>query len=144
LNGEIAKDSVDFTKIRDVIPMSLGVEVYGGDFSTIIPKNTQIPVRLHETYKTAHNNQTSVQIVVYQGEDGRAVNNDKLGEFYLNGIPPGLAEAENIQVYLEITEQGILHVKAECCSTGGSKDLPITEYKNRLSKAAIQKLLAEG
>jgi len=141
LNGKIAKDSVDFTKIRDVTPMSLGIETNGGGFSKIIKKNTKIPVTLTEIYKTAHNNQTSVHIEVFQGEDDIAVNNDKLGEFVLSGVPEGPKGQEKLEVEMKIGEDGILHVTAKCCSTGGSKILAITEYKNRLSRTDIQRLL---
>ncbi|ODM89708.1 Heat shock cognate 71 kDa protein [Orchesella cincta] len=144
LNGKIAKESIDFTKIQDVTPMSLGVEIYGGGFSVIIPKSTKIPVKLKERYKTAHNNQTSVQITIYQGEDHIAVNNKHLGDFYLNGIPPNDAEVENIDVEMLINSQGILHVSAVCSSTGDKSAISVTENKQRIGRAAIKRYLEEA
>ncbi|CAL8069451.1 unnamed protein product [Orchesella dallaii] len=141
LNGSIAKESIDFTKIQDVTPMSLGVEIYGGGFSVIIPKSTKIPVKLRERYKTAHNNQTSVQITIYQGEERIAVNNKHLGDFYLNGIPPNDAEVENIDVEMLINSQGILHVSAVCGSTGGKSAISVTENKQRMGREAIKRYL---
>ncbi|ODM87355.1 Heat shock 70 kDa protein [Orchesella cincta] len=88
LNGSGDEDSVEYEEIQDVAPMSIGVQVYGGGFSVIIPKSTKTPVKAKERYKTAHDNQTSVQITIYQGEDKIAAKNEKLGDFYLNGIPP--------------------------------------------------------
>jgi molecular chaperone DnaK (HSP70) len=144
LNGDIAKDSVDFTKIRDIVPMSLGIELHGGDFAKIIAKNTKIPVSLQDTFHTAFDNQTSVKITVYQGENLVAKNNDKLGEFILDGIPPAPAGNEGVDVEMQVDDEGILHVSVVSCTTGGKNDLTITEYKNRLSRTTIQKLLNEG
>ena len=141
-NGQIAKESIDFTKIEDVAPLSLGVEVYGGGFSVIIPKNTKVPCKIKDQFKTAHNNQTSVQIVVYQGEQDRVEDNDMLGEFYLNGIPPADAGEELIDVELEMTDLGILHVCAVSSTTGKSGEMTIREHKKRLTGDAKRKLLA--
>ncbi|ODM92945.1 Heat shock cognate 71 kDa protein, partial [Orchesella cincta] len=142
MNGTIAKNSMDFNKVQDVTPMSIGVEVYGGGFSVIIPKSTKVPVKLMERYKTAHNNQTSVQITIYQGEDKIAVHNQHLGDFYLNGIPPRAAELENIDVEMVINSQGILHVSAVSSSTG-HKSVSIIENKFRMGSGAIQRFLDE-
>ncbi|ODM90255.1 Heat shock cognate 71 kDa protein [Orchesella cincta] len=122
----------------DVTPMSIGVEVHGGGFSIIIPKSTKFPVKLMERYKTAYNNQTSVQITIYQGEDGIAARNQHLGDFYLNGIPPRPAEEENVDVEMVINSQGILFVSAISGSTG-QKSVSIIENKFRMGPRAIQR-----
>ncbi|ODM86628.1 Heat shock cognate 71 kDa protein [Orchesella cincta] len=96
LNGTLS--SKDYKEVEDVIPMSIGVEVYGGGFSIIIPKSTVYPVSVTERFKTAYNNQTCVQITIYQGEHPIAEKNKHLGDFYLNHIPPMEAGKENIDV----------------------------------------------
>jgi molecular chaperone DnaK (HSP70) len=120
------------------------VEVYGGDFSIIIPKSTKIPTRIKEQYRTAHNNQTSVQIVIYQGEHTKAQDNEKLGEFYLNGVPPAEAGRETIDVTMEINMQGILQITAVCTSVGESNSISVVENKFRMSSAKIQRILDEA
>ncbi|ODM92948.1 Heat shock 70 kDa protein cognate 4, partial [Orchesella cincta] len=142
MNDSLFQKTIEVVN-KDVTPMSIGVEVYGGAFSVIIPKSTKIPVKAMERYRTAHNNQTSVQITIYQGEDRIAVKNQHLGDFYLNGIPPKPAEVENIDVEMVINSQGILHVSAVSSSTG-QKSVSIIENKFRMEKGAIQRYLQEG
>jgi heat shock protein 1/8 len=143
MNGKIAQESTDFNALQDVTPMSLGVEVYGGGFSVIIPKNMKIPTKIKEQYRTAHNNQTSVQITIFQGESSVAVDNNWLGEFYLNGIPPAEAGRETIDVTMEINIQGVLQITAVSTSTGDTESIKVTEDKRRMSKQTIKNILAE-
>lgn len=142
LSGSISKTSGQFMQIKDVTPMSIGVEVYGGGFSVIIPKSTRVPVKCQEKYMTAHNNQTSVQITIFQGENPIAVNNEHLGDFYLNGIRPNVAGAEDIEVEMVINDQGILHVSARTRGSGVSSKVMVIESKKRMAQATI-KALAE-
>ncbi|OXA63086.1 Chaperone protein DnaK [Folsomia candida] len=143
-HGKLAQESMDFNNIQDVTPMSLGIEVYGGGFSVIIPKNTKIPIKFKEQYRTAHNNQTSVQITVYQGEADVAKDNNWLGEFLLNNIPPEDAGKEKIDVTMEINMQGVLHVTAVCTSTGDKDSIKVIEYKRRMGKDQIKRILDEA
>jgi len=143
-NGQIAKESMDFTVLKDVTPHSLGVEVFGGEFSIIIRKNTHIPFTATDQFATAHANQKSAKIKIYQGENITAKNNDLLGEFDLEGIPPNDAGQEFVEVEMKIDDEGILHVSATSTSNAGAcNQLEIKEYKRRLSEETIQKLLAE-
>ncbi|CAL8133399.1 unnamed protein product [Orchesella dallaii] len=116
LNGAKGESLFDFESIRDVTPMALGVEAkighVSGRFSIIIPKNTKIPHKAVEKYYTTYNNQPSVEINVYQGENPVAKKNNFLGTFDLDGIPPNRAGAESLDVTMEIDKMGILHVTA--------------------------------
>ncbi|CAL8069443.1 unnamed protein product [Orchesella dallaii] len=148
LNGTEAKKALNLSTIQDVTPMSLGVEAKIGDvsglFSVIVPKNTQFPTKIKEPYFTSANNQTNVTIKIYQGESSVAKQNNLLGEFVLEGIPPGPAGRERVEVIMEIDAMGILHVTAICKSTRGSKGLTIAENRGRLSKDTKRRLLEEG
>ncbi|CAL8136306.1 unnamed protein product [Orchesella dallaii] len=140
LNGGGEEGSIELEEIQDVTAMSIGVQVYGGGFSVIIPKGTKMPVKANECYQTAHDDQTSVQISIFQGEEKVAMNNEKLGDFCLVGIPPKKAGVENVDVEMVINSQGILNVAAVSTSTG-LREVSVIENKQRLGKDAIQAYL---
>ncbi|ODM86869.1 Heat shock 70 kDa protein, partial [Orchesella cincta] len=140
LNGSVGRDSKEYEEIQDVAPMSIGVQKYGGGFSVIIPKGSKTPVKFKQTYRTALDNQISVHITIYQGEDPVAANNEKLGDFYLSGIPPRKAGAENVDVEMTIDSQGILNVAVVSKSTG-IREVSVIENKMRMGTEAIENYL---
>jgi heat shock 70kDa protein 1/2/6/8 len=125
--------------LLDVTPHSLGVETLGDVMSVIIKANTTIPVQKSYNYITAEDNQTSVDILVYEGEEETASKNNLLGTFKLTGIPPAPVGKEKLIITMNINSDGILKVTAVCESNGASKDIVIEEYKSRLSKEEIKK-----
>ncbi|CAL8133383.1 unnamed protein product [Orchesella dallaii] len=135
LNG--GSKEFNFESIRDVTPMSLGIEADIGKlkdaFSIIIPKNTKIPCKYQETYVTTADNQRTMKISVYQGEYEIAKDNNLLGTFQLAGISPARAGCENVDVTMEIDEMGILHVTAAGKNSRNSKSLTVEANKGRLS-----------
>ncbi|CAL8136324.1 unnamed protein product [Orchesella dallaii] len=140
LNGGGEDGSLVGEEIQEVTAMSIGVQVYWGGFSVIIPKGTKIPVKAKERYATALDNQTSVQITIYQGEEKAAVKNEKLGDFSLVGIPAKKAGVEKVDVEMIINSQGILNVTAVNTSTG-LREVSVIENKQRLAKEAIEAYL---
>lgn len=121
-------------------PFSLGIEVVGGRFSTIIKRNTKVPCNKTEVYVTSENQQTVVKISIYEGEDKGAANNNLLGKFVLSGIPPAPAGKESIDVTMSCDAEGILHVTATCNSTGGSRDITIKSKKTGLTEEEMKDL----
>ena len=107
----------------DVTPLSLGIETQGGVMSVMIKRNTQIPTEYIETFTTAVDNQTSVDVKVYQGERPQTVNNYYLGEFTLNNIPPVRRGIPKIEVLFKIDANGILTVKAQDVESCEQKEL---------------------
>ncbi|CAL8136296.1 unnamed protein product [Orchesella dallaii] len=151
MNGDQAKKMFNFSNIKDVTPMSLGLEAWvngvGGHFSPIIPKSSQIPVEVDQFYNTLIDNQNSVLMKVYQGENPLAKDNEFLGEFILNGIPPAPAGKECVQVSMCVGETGIVHVSAVCKSDkskGAVETLVVKENKGRLSTITKDRLLNEA
>lgn len=126
--------------VADVTPIPLGIEIYGGGMSVIIPSNTPIPHSHGGVYYTTKDWQTSVDINVYEGVHPVAKENNHLGWFQLSGIPSALRAKEKLDVTMNIDREGILFVKAECRSTGGSENIKIETHKGRMSQ--IDKTLA--
>ncbi|MCS7308559.1 MAG: Hsp70 family protein, partial [Aquificaceae bacterium] len=113
LSGEVKE-----ILLVDVTPLSLGVETLGGVMTVLIPRNTPIPYRKCETFTTAADYQTEVEIHVLQGERPMAKDNKSLGKFYLTGIPPAPRGLPKIEVCFDIDVDGILHVTAKDMGTG--------------------------
>lgn len=129
-------------QVSDVTPYATGVELLDGSMSIIIPKNSPVPAKKTQTYLTAYDNQTSVLIVIFEGEHPTAAANFKVGEFFLNGVPPAMAGQQRIEVTMTINNEGILHVTATCETSGAVKELTVREHKGRIS-AAERKALVE-
>jgi molecular chaperone DnaK len=96
--------------LLDVTPLSLGIETLGGVTTVLIPRNTTIPTKKSETFSTADDNQTTVEIHVLQGERDMAKDNRTIGKFQLTGIPPAPRGMPQIEVTFDIDANGILHV----------------------------------
>ena len=127
----------------DVTPLSLGVEIKGGLFSRIIPRNTPIPCKASKTFTTTHDYQEKVAIRVYQGEREFCKDNIYLGELILDGILPAPAGVPKIEVVFEIDENGILNVEAIDKGTGKRKKITI-QAPHRLSEEDIRRMIKEA
>ena len=121
LSGEV-KDIL----LLDVTPLSLGVETLGGVMTKIIPRNTTIPTKKSETFSTAVDGQTNVEIHVLQGEREFGKDNKSLGTFRLDGIPPSPRGVPQIEVTFDIDANGILNVTAKDKGTGKEQSISIT------------------
>jgi len=138
LGGEV-KDIL----LLDVTPLSLGVETLGSVMTVMIERNTTIPVRKTETYSTAADSQTAVDIHILQGERPMASDNMSLGRFRLDGIPPAPRGIPQIEVTFDIDANGILNVTAKDKASGKEQKVTVTASTN-LSKADIDKMVQES
>ena len=143
IQGGVLSGDVDDIVLLDVTPLSLGVEVKGGLFERLIEKNTTIPTEESKVFTTAADNQTQVQIRVFQGEREIAEENELLGEFALRGIPPAPAGTPQIEVTFSIDENGIVNVSAEDKGSGNQEDITI-EGGAGLSDEQIEQMQEEA
>ena len=130
-------------KLADVVPLSLGVSTHGKLMDTLIPRNTPVPIAKTKIYSTAHDNQESVEIKIFQGEHPLVNQNFNLGSFILRGIEPALQGEPEIQVTFQIDEDAILHVSACDLHTGNVKEITITDSV-RLSNEEIAQLIHDA
>jgi len=129
--------------LLDVTPLTLGVETLGGVMTPLIERNTTIPVRKSETFSTAEDGQTAVTIHVLQGERPMAADNNRLGMFNLEGIPPAPRGLPQIEVTFDIDANGILNVAAKDKATGKEQQITITASTN-LSEGEVERLVQEA
>ena len=140
--GVLAGD-VNDVLLLDVTPLSLGLETLGGVMTTLIPRNTTIPTRKSEVFSTAEDNQTAVDVHVLQGERPMAADNNALGVFRLEGLPPAQRGIPQIEVTFDIDANGILNVTARDKATGKSQEITITASTN-LSESDIHNMVNEA
>jgi molecular chaperone DnaK len=140
--GVLAGDVKDVV-LLDVTPLSLGVETQGGVMTTLIPRNTTIPTRKSETFTTAADDQTAVEVHVLQGERPLAKDNRTLGRFHLTGIPSAPRGVPQIEVAFDIDANGILNVSARDTASGKQQTITITASSG-LSKDDVDRLVREA
>jgi molecular chaperone DnaK len=138
LSGEV-KDIL----LLDVTPLSLGIETLGGVSTTLIQRNTTIPTRKSETFSTASDSQTSVEVHVLQGERPMARDNRTLGKFHLDGIPAAPRGIPQIEVTFDIDANGIVNVSAKDKATGKEQQITITASSG-LDKGEIDRMVSEA
>ena len=143
IQGGVLGGEVKDILLLDVTPLSLGVETMGSVMTVMIERNTTIPVRKTETYSTAADNQTAVDIHVLQGERPMANDNMSLGRFRLDGLPPAPRGIPQVEVTFDIDANGILNVAAKDKASGKEQKVTITASTN-LSKNDIERMVQEA
>jgi molecular chaperone DnaK len=143
VQGGVLGGEVKDVLLLDVTPLSLGIETMGGVFTKLIERNTTIPTRKSETFSTAADSQTSVEIKVYQGERALARDNRMLGVFQLVGIPPAPRGIPQIEVTFDIDANGILNVVAKDKATNNEQKITITSSSG-LSKEEVEKMAKDA
>ena len=143
LQAGVLAGEVQDVLLLDVTPLTLGVETLGGVMTSLIEANTTIPVHKSEIFSTADDNQTAVDIKVYQGERPMAADNMLLSQFQLDGIPPAPRGVPQVEVAFDIDANGILNVSAQDKATGREQKITITASTN-LSNDEVERLREEG
>lgn len=143
IQGGVLSGDVKDVLLLDVTPLSLGIETLGGVMTKLIEANTTIPTKKSETFSTAADSQTSVEIHILQGERPMANQNKSIGRFHLDGIPPAPRGIPQIEVTFDIDSNGILHVSAKDKATGKSQQIRI-EASSGLSDDEINKMKQEA
>jgi molecular chaperone DnaK len=139
IQGGVLSGDVKDVILLDVTPLSLGIETLGGVMTKLIDANTTIPTSKTETFSTAADSQTSVEIHILQGERARAVDNRTLGRFHLDGIPPAPRGIPQIEVAFDIDANGVLSVRAKDKASNKEQKIRI-EASSGLSDAEIEKM----
>ncbi|MGH2943215.1 MAG: molecular chaperone DnaK, partial [Solirubrobacteraceae bacterium] len=143
LQAGVLKGEVEDVVLLDVTPLSLGLETLGGVMTKVIERNTTIPARRTETFSTAADDQTAVDVVVLQGEREMAQDNRQLARFRLEGIRPAPRGTPQVEVTFDIDANGILNVSARDKDTGAEQQVTIEESTN-LDQRDIEKMISEA
>jgi molecular chaperone DnaK len=143
IQGGVLGGEVKDLLLLDVTPLTLAIETLGGVATSMIPRNTTIPTRKTETFSTAADSQTSVEVHVLQGERPMAAQNRTLGKFHLTGIPPAPRGVPQIEVTFDIDANGILNVTAKDTATQKDQKITITSSSG-LSKEEVERMAKEA
>ena len=143
IQGGVLTGDVNDIVLLDVTPLSLGIETLGGVMTTLIPRNTTIPVSKSEVFSTAADNQPAVDVHVLQGERPMAADNKTLGRFQLGNIPPAPRGVPQIEVKFDIDANGIVNVTAKDLGTNKEQSITITSSTN-LTDEEIEKMRKEA
>ena len=143
IQGGVLTGDVKDVLLLDVTPLSLGIETLGGVMTTLIPRNTTIPTRKSETFSTASDSQTSVEVHVVQGERPLARDNRTLGKFHLVGLPPAPRGVPQVEVAFDIDANGIVNVTATDKATGKEQKITITGSSG-LAKEEVDKMVRDA
>jgi molecular chaperone DnaK len=143
IQGGVLKGEVKDMLLLDVTPLSLGLETLGGVMTTLIPRNTTIPTKKSETFSTAADSQTSVEVHVLQGEREFARDNRTLGRFQLVGLPPAPRGVPQIEVTFDIDANGIVNVTAKDVATGKEQRIAITASSG-LDKSEVDRMVKDA
>jgi molecular chaperone DnaK len=143
IQGGVLKGEVKDLLLLDVTPLTLAIETLGGVSTPMIPRNTTIPTKKTETFSTAADSQTSVEVHVLQGERPMAAQNRTLGKFHLTGLPPAPRGVPQIEVTFDIDANGILNVTAKDNATGKDQKITITSSSG-LSKDEVERMAKDA
>jgi molecular chaperone DnaK len=143
IQGGVLGGEVKDLLLLDVTPLTLAIETLGGVATPMIPRNTTIPTKKTETFSTAADSQTSVEVHVLQGERPMAAQNRTLGKFHLTGIPPAPRGVPQVEVTFDIDANGILNVTAKDNATGKDQKITITSSSG-LSKEEVERMAKDA
>lgn len=143
IQGGVLSGAIKDVLLLDVAPLTLGIETYGGLYSPLIPRNTVVPVKKTEVFSTGVDNQTGVEIRVFQGERQLVQDNQLIGNFKLSGIPPLPKGVPKVEVAFDIDANGIINVSAKELTSGQETSITVVGGSG-LSDVEIRRIIEEG